>query len=371
MACVAPVFISRIEKWLDDFVKAGPSITRQDLPPLDRVQRQCVHELAKFYGIGTESQGSDARQARAISLTRRRDTKTPSVSLTNVANITGIFDSKRSSSDDALKEPSVLETAPSSTLHIYDLHKGILTNTLNSFLSGFPNEYTLQWIDDENCLAIFSDPLRMQRALNSLQPRGTFKVKAYQDALPDSFGSGLISLGSGSTSSSPSAAWAAANGSTSWSAPAANPGALSTASFLAPKVKVAEDGSYKPQSVWNRGPPSASSPSATNSINNVHTGSNLWDVLGTAETAPPGLGPAHASQSSNSSSVVSQSSLMMWNYGEDDKAKKTTETHASSAEASIASPAAPVEPRQQAHVVDNWETAEDEEEAPVASTAHN
>lgn len=371
IACVAPLFISRIEKWLDDFAKAGPTLTRQDLPALDRVQRQCVHELAKFYGVGTESTGSEARQARAISLTRRRDTKCPSVPLTTVAKITGIFDSKKTTSDEALTtESSVLETAPSSTLHIYDLHKGILTNTLHSFLSGFPNEYTLQWIDDENCLAIFSDPLRMQRALNSLQPRGTFKVKAYQDVLPDSLGSGLVSLGSNSSTSNGSAAWNAANGSSSWGAPAANPSALSTSSFMAPKVKVTEDGSYKPQSVWNRGPPSSSS-SPVPATSNTHTGSNLWDVLGAAEHVPSGASSSLAAHPS--SSVVSQNSLMMWNYGEEDKAKKSAAEsqktlNASSAPAADAAALASAKP-QQTHVVSDWmELADDEDDSPAASS---
>lgn len=376
IACVAPLFISRIEKWLDDFVKAGPTLTRQDLPPLDRVQRQCVHELAKFYGVGTESQGSEARQARAVSLTRRRDSKCPSVPLTTVAKITGIFDAKKTTGDEALAaETSVLETAPSSTLHIYDLHKGILTNTLHSFLSGFPNEYTLQWIDDENCLAIFSDPLRMQRALNSLQPRGTFKVKAYQDVLPDSLGSGLVSLGSTSASSSASAAWAAANGTSSWSSPAVNPSALSTSSFMAPKVKVTEDGSYKPQSVWNRGPPSAAT-SPVPATSNTHTGSNLWDVLGAAEHVPSGnASSASAARPSSGSSVVSQNSLMMWNYGEEEKAKKNANesSSASSASAPTTAPAASgtnVEAKpQQTHVVSDWmELADDEDDSPAASS---
>ena len=381
MACVAPLFISRVEKWLDDFVKTSATVTRQELPPLDRVQRQCVHELAKFYGVGTESQGSEDRKSRAVTLTRRRDSKSPSVPLTVVANITGIFDNKSTTSDEVLKEPSVLETAPSSTLHIYDLHKGILTNTLHSFLSGYANEYTLQWIDDENCLAIFSDPMRMQRALNSLQPRGTFKVKPYQDVLPDSFGSGLVSLGSSTTSS----VWGSAPSNSSnsaWSSPSA------ASSIMAPKVKVTNDGSYKPQSVWNRGPPSGSpgpySPSNTPSPNNTHTGSNMWDVLGVAEQPASGV-PSLLGPAGSSSTVVSQNSLMMWNYGEDEsKTKKgdsassapsapsVSSTAQSSSNDNVDSAAEKAPSTQQTHVVNDWmELADDDEETPSAPASSN
>ena len=309
MACVAPIFITRIEKWLDDFVKTPATVTRQELPPLDRVQRQCVHELAKFYGIGTESTGSDERKQRAITLTKRRDCKAPSVPLTTVANVTGLFDhsgasggssapSSSSSSSAAAASSSssfALEYAPSSTLHIYDLHKGILTNTIHSFLSGFHNEYTLQWVDDENCLAIFSDPNRMQRALNTLQPRGTFKVKPYQDINPEPISTGMVSLGSTTSA---------------WKSPEASSAFTPTTTSI-PKAKNQFESGHKPQSVWNRNanPFSVLEASSPSTSKNVSQGSLMMWNLGEGETPASAMAATASSASSTSTASSAVSDL--------------------------------------------------------------
>jgi hypothetical protein len=320
------MFISRIERWLDDFVKTPATVTKQDLPPLDRVQRQCVHELAKFYGLGTESSGSEDRKQRAITLTKRRDSKAPSVSLTTVANVTGLHEGAPSSAIGGSSSSSLfLDSAPSSTLHIYDLHKGILTGTIHSFLSGFSNEYTLQWVDDENCLAIFSDPNRMQRALNQLQPRGTFKVKPYQDVNPE-YTSGMVSLGS-----------------TSSAAPSAWKDVASSANVIAPKVKTSAESGYKPQSVWTaRGNPFSvldpSSPSSTASS------SSSASATGTSRT-------------------VNQKSLMMWNLGEAEKIVPPGLPPGLNVEP-VAVPAAEATSETK-EVPSNWMDLEEESEAPT------
>lgn len=305
MACVAPLFITRLEKWLDDFVKTPSHITRQDLPPLDRVQRQCVHELAKFYGIGTESSGSEDRYTRAVTLTKRRDCKPPIVPLTKVSGLAGLHDPTKPV-DSGSNLTLLLDSSPSSTLHIYDLHKGIYTSTIHAFLNAFPNEYTLQWVDDETCLAIFSDPARMQRALNTLQPRGTFKVKPYQDVIPEPLSTGLVSLGTTSV----------------WKAPEAAPTA-----DVRPKVKIdSSEGNYKPQSVWNRG--------------------NPFSVL----------------ESPSQGATVNQGSLMMWNLGE--KSDSGQDSSSSPAPSTSAAQETVTERKEPVPAVEDWEQLVDDEQKP-------
>jgi hypothetical protein len=291
IACVAPMFITRLEKWLEDFVK-NPNIQRHDLPPLDRVQRQCVHELAKFYGIGTESSGSEDRKQRAVTLIKRRDCKPPSIALTTVANVTGLHDASASSSGakaGGMMSPFALDSAPSCTLHIYDLHKGILTNTIHSFLSAFPNEYTLQWVDDENCLAIFKDSNRMQRALNTLQPRGTFKVKPYQDIIPEPVSSGMVSLGSTSS------AWKTPEPSSSLFSAAPSSSSPSPTLDNANGPSKPKGAAEKPTSAWGRPVQSGTS--------------NSFSVLGDASSAVPATRTAVGRQG-------------MWDYGEPEVTRK-------------------------------------------------
>lgn len=65
-------FILKIEKNLEELVQGGLS-TKFSFPPMDRIQRQIIHELAKHYNI--ETQSYDAEPLRNVVATRRKDSK--------------------------------------------------------------------------------------------------------------------------------------------------------------------------------------------------------------------------------------------------------------------------------------------------------
>jgi len=87
-----------------------------------------------------------------------------------------------------------LAPKPSSTLHIYDLSVKVKNSHLEDFLRPYTGEYILQWIDEFNALAIFKQEHLMRKALGDLTG-GLFKVKAYQDANPETdSGDGILVL---------------------------------------------------------------------------------------------------------------------------------------------------------------------------------
>jgi len=141
----------------------------------------------KYWGIESESFDSrDNPPLRTMELTKRRDCKVPAPLLSQAAGV---------SAADA--------SGATATLHFYELHKGILTKDINAVLHPFMGEYTLQWMDEENCLAIFKNPNTMQRALNAIS-RGLYKVRPYVDnnggnaagAVPVAVSHGIAVLGS-------------------------------------------------------------------------------------------------------------------------------------------------------------------------------
>jgi len=163
-AKACPQMVLKLERLLETFVKT-PDTPTTALPPMDRVQRQFVHEWVKFWGMDSESVDKPEHPVqRYVKLTKRMDTHIPYPSLSTVAGIAQV-------------DPA---TAASSTLLIYDLHKGILTRDIHAFLNAFYGEYTLQWVDEANCLAIFKSPSQMHRAFSALQ-RGIYKVRPYND----------------------------------------------------------------------------------------------------------------------------------------------------------------------------------------------
>jgi len=86
-----------------------------------------------------------------------------------------------------------LTPRPSSTLHIYDLSPKVKNSHLEDFLRPYSGDYSLQWIDDINALAIFKHEHQMRKALGDLNG-GLFKVKAYQDSNPETEGEDLLIL---------------------------------------------------------------------------------------------------------------------------------------------------------------------------------
>jgi hypothetical protein len=58
----------------------------------------------------------------------------------------------------------------------------------------YDGQYTLQWVDDENALIIFTDAGAMFKALKALSG-GPFKIKQFQDANPQGDERGNLVLG--------------------------------------------------------------------------------------------------------------------------------------------------------------------------------
>jgi hypothetical protein len=132
MAKSLPNFIVKLEKMLDDFLKTPTAVQRTQLPMMDRVQRQCVHELAKYYNLETESYDVPRIDSnmKIVELGKRRDSSSPTIPLSAVAGV----------SEPAA--PAKAESTPSSTsiMHFYELSVSIQTSHINSFLSPFAGE---------------------------------------------------------------------------------------------------------------------------------------------------------------------------------------------------------------------------------------
>jgi hypothetical protein len=194
MAKASPMFILKIERHLAEFLK-DPLKLKVQLPPMDRVQRQVVHELSKYYNMETESYDLARIEPaqRGVEVTKKKDCRAP-IMLLSVAS--GIVDPAHGN----VVAQSTLHPAASSILQIYDLTKSVQTQHLVSFLSPFSGDYHLQWIDDTSCLAVFKDPGKMLRALSQLKG-GIFKVAAYTPEAPQPpaslrASSGVVVLGS-------------------------------------------------------------------------------------------------------------------------------------------------------------------------------
>jgi len=163
---MSPQFVKKLEVVFDEFMKSNPSVTKLHLPPMDRVKRQLVHEMAKYYRF--ETQSLDKEPIRSVVITRTRDSRIPPV----------LF------SESSLLRPHHQDPSrPNSTLcalHIYNLQSYVKTQHLISFLTPFAGHYKLQWVDDTNCLAIFPNEITMRTALSELSG-GMFAVKVYKD----------------------------------------------------------------------------------------------------------------------------------------------------------------------------------------------
>jgi predicted RNA-binding protein Jag len=61
----------RTEKRFEELIRT--SSNRAAMPPMDRVQRRMVHEMAKFYNLDTES--FDNEPNRTVTVTKRKDSK--------------------------------------------------------------------------------------------------------------------------------------------------------------------------------------------------------------------------------------------------------------------------------------------------------
>ena len=60
MARAQPALVAHLETTLDAFLSGGKR--REAMPPMPRAQRTLVHELAKHYGIATQSYDTEPRR---------------------------------------------------------------------------------------------------------------------------------------------------------------------------------------------------------------------------------------------------------------------------------------------------------------------
>jgi len=172
---VSPQLVKRFEQVFDEFLKTPPSNTKLSLPPMDRVKRQLVHELAKYYHL--ETQSLDKEPLRSVIVARTRESKLPNMLLSEFMALRQPLASSTQSGSS-----SVGSRGPVSALHIHNLQSYVKTPHLVAFLQPFAGHYKLQWIDDSNCLALFDSELTMRTALSELSG-GLFSVKVYKDHL--------------------------------------------------------------------------------------------------------------------------------------------------------------------------------------------
>lgn len=193
-ARAVPTFIRSIEAQLIKFLKSSDAQFK--FSAMDNVQRQIIHELAKYYLLDTESIGQDSN--RLVVLTRRTASRPPLFSLSQVVQMQNSIPSvSRDTVQTHGSSHLSVSACPMSTLHLYDLTKAIKTTHLQHFLREFEGLYTLQWIDEANALAIFHQPGMFLKALDQLtnDPQGLIKVKSYRDSNPNSDSEGNVILG--------------------------------------------------------------------------------------------------------------------------------------------------------------------------------
>lgn len=165
---------------------------------MDSVQRQIVHELAKYYFLDTESVGTDAN--RYVVVTKKIGSRPPLFTLSQVSSMQSSLPAITSISKDVVQTHGAAHLAaaasPMSTLHLYDLSRSVKTTHLQHFLRDFEGLYVLQWIDESNALAIFHQPNFFVKALSTLNDTtGIIKVRAYKDTNPTSDRQGNVVLG--------------------------------------------------------------------------------------------------------------------------------------------------------------------------------
>jgi hypothetical protein len=181
---VSPMLVKRFESMFEEFLRTPASNTKLNLPSMDRVKRMLVHELAKYYHMETHSQ--DKEPLRSVVVTRTRESKVPNVLLSDYIALRQQMPAQAQvqvqASTPAPQATALSSRGPVAALHIYNLQAYVKTPQLVAFLQPFAGHYKLQWIDDNNCLALFDSELTMRTALSELSG-GMFAVKVYKDQL--------------------------------------------------------------------------------------------------------------------------------------------------------------------------------------------
>ncbi|KNC49594.1 transcription factor protein [Thecamonas trahens ATCC 50062] len=179
---------------------ATPSTTSTNLPPMPASQREVVHELAVVYHLHSESY--DTEPHRRVVVSKRADSRSPPILLSEwqaVVRTTRKLEREKAAEARNLGvtlDPEEASVEDLNALQIYGLDPSVKTRNLLAFLMPFENEYRLQWVDDENALAIFVSHIRAMQAYNLLNGR-RFPVRLVAVPTPSSRASARTSKLSG------------------------------------------------------------------------------------------------------------------------------------------------------------------------------
>eukprot|EP01102_Stenamoeba_stenopodia_P016353 TRINITY_DN5713_c0_g1_i1.p1 TRINITY_DN5713_c0_g1~~TRINITY_DN5713_c0_g1_i1.p1 ORF type:complete len:1139 (-),score=226.25 TRINITY_DN5713_c0_g1_i1:86-3502(-) len=166
LSAASSPFIKKLEKVFENLINSDAAT--YCFPPMNISQRQIIHELAFFYGI--DSAAYDQEPRRNVIVTKRRDSKIPSVLLSAVPQYQYQSQLTELSLFDWLKGKPCL--------HIFDLSVNVKTQHLATLFKDF--SVHIRWLDENNALVVFSDETTIKTALN-LHPPTTYKYKYYKD----------------------------------------------------------------------------------------------------------------------------------------------------------------------------------------------
>jgi len=166
IAVASSPFVKKLEKVFENLLNSD--VATYSFPPMNIAQRQIIHELAFFYGL--DSVAYDQEPRRNVIVTKKRDSKIPSLLLSSVPQFQNVTQATELSLLDWLKGRPCL--------HVYDLTASVKTQHLAALFKDF--SVHIRWLDENNALVVFQDETTIKTALN-LHPPNTYKYKYYKD----------------------------------------------------------------------------------------------------------------------------------------------------------------------------------------------
>jgi len=188
LAKAIPLFVKNIETELAAFFRPGNVKTQLKLPTngsMDKIQAMVVGQLAKYYFLTVETVGESNH--KQVILTKKMGSRCPTLLLSQVIQInnTTILQSSERNGQQVYHSTNYSPTTESCTLHIYDIDKQFRNSHIDAYLKDFEGTYVIQWIDEDNALAIFKHHSSFQKVLTELKDTNQegphFKTKIYHD----------------------------------------------------------------------------------------------------------------------------------------------------------------------------------------------
>lgn len=170
-------FVQKVEEEFRKLI-LSPTGMRHSFPPMKLLQRQLIHELARWYRL--EAVSYDPEPRRNVVVTKKNESRMPSHALLSTHMVSGRLPKVATvvAAGGSAWDMDI-EADSDCVLQIYNLSPLITTEHLASFLSAFSGEYVLRWLDDFNALAVFSNVQKYQDALSTLQSDGMFSIRPY------------------------------------------------------------------------------------------------------------------------------------------------------------------------------------------------